>query len=65
MQFDIREITLFRINTPRDQGGLGAINIPLLSDITHDISKAYGVYLEDLGHTLRQVTTDWLSLGVW
>ncbi|XP_046553860.1 peroxiredoxin-2-like [Haliotis rubra] len=41
------------INTPRDQGGLGAINIPLLSDITHDISKAYGVYLEDLGHTLR------------
>ena len=42
-----------RINTPRDKGGLGPMNIPLLSDITHEISKAYGVYLQDLGHSLR------------
>ncbi|KAH9383283.1 hypothetical protein HPB48_024403 [Haemaphysalis longicornis] len=35
------------------QGGLGPIKIPLLSDLTHQISKDYGVYLEDLGHTLR------------
>ncbi|XP_050390438.1 peroxiredoxin-2 [Patella vulgata] len=41
------------INTPRNKGGLGPLKIPLLSDITHDISKAYGVYLQDLGHTLR------------
>uniref|UniRef100_A0A4Q8K657 thioredoxin-dependent peroxiredoxin n=2 Tax=Liphistius thaleban TaxID=1905330 RepID=A0A4Q8K657_9ARAC len=41
------------INTPRKVGGLGPINIPLLSDLTHQISKDYGVYLEDLGHTLR------------
>lgn len=41
------------INTPRKQGGLGPIKIPLLSDLTHQISKDYGVYLEDLGHTLR------------
>ncbi|XP_054168524.1 peroxiredoxin-2-like [Oppia nitens] len=41
------------IKTPRKQGGLGALNIPLLSDQTHQISKDYGVYLEDLGHTLR------------
>lgn len=41
------------INTPRKEGGLGKINIPLLSDLTHSISKDYGVYLEDLGHTLR------------
>lgn len=41
------------INTPRKMGGLGPINIPLLSDLTHQISKDYGVYLEDLGHTLR------------
>ncbi|XP_060581223.1 peroxiredoxin-like [Ruditapes philippinarum] len=41
------------INTPRSSGGLGSMNYPLLSDITHKISKAYGVYLEDLGHTLR------------
>ncbi|KAJ8027160.1 Peroxiredoxin-4 [Holothuria leucospilota] len=41
------------IKTPRKQGGLGPIKIPLLSDLTHQISKDYGVLLEDLGHTLR------------
>ncbi|OPJ69670.1 peroxiredoxin-4 isoform X1 [Patagioenas fasciata] len=41
------------INTPRKQGGLGPMRIPLLSDLTHQISKDYGVYLEDQGHTLR------------
>lgn len=35
------------------QGGLGKINIPLLSDISHKIAKDYGVYLDDLGHSLR------------
>ncbi|XP_066252923.1 peroxiredoxin-4 [Euwallacea similis] len=41
------------INTPRKEGGLGKINIPLLSDLSHSISKDYGVFLEDAGHTLR------------
>ncbi|KAK3578095.1 hypothetical protein CHS0354_006752 [Potamilus streckersoni] len=41
------------INTPRNKGGLGPIKFPILSDLTHEISKAYGVYLQDLGHTLR------------
>ncbi|KAK1787759.1 hypothetical protein P4O66_016237 [Electrophorus voltai] len=41
------------INTPRKQGGLGPLKIPLLSDLTHQIAKDYGVYLEDQGHTLR------------
>jgi len=41
------------INTPRKEGGLGNMNIPLLSDITHKIARDYGVLLEDLGHTLR------------
>ncbi|XP_057336193.1 peroxiredoxin-2-like [Microplitis mediator] len=41
------------INTPRKEGGLDKIKIPLLSDLTHKISKDYGVYLDDLGHTLR------------
>ncbi|CAO1349082.1 unnamed protein product [Diamesa serratosioi] len=41
------------IKTGRKAGGLGDINIPLLSDLNHKISKDYGVYLEDLGHTLR------------
>lgn len=44
---------ILRINMPRKEGGLGHVNIPLLSDITHQISRDYGVYLEDLGHTLR------------
>ncbi|XP_046908975.2 peroxiredoxin [Dermatophagoides farinae] len=41
------------IKTSRKQGGLGHLNIPLLSDQTHQISKDYGVYVEDLGHSLR------------
>ena len=44
---------ILRINTPRAEGGLGPIDIPLLSDLTHKMSKDYGVYLEDAGHTLR------------
>lgn len=41
------------INTPRKEGGLGNVKIPLLSDLTHQISRDYGVFLDDLGHTLR------------
>jgi len=41
------------INTPRKEGGLGKLNIPLLADLTKQISKDYGVLLEDAGHTLR------------
>jgi peroxiredoxin (alkyl hydroperoxide reductase subunit C) len=41
------------MNTPRKEGGLGKLRIPLLSDLTHSISKDYGVYLEEMGHTLR------------
>uniref|UniRef100_H2YHN6 thioredoxin-dependent peroxiredoxin n=1 Tax=Ciona savignyi TaxID=51511 RepID=H2YHN6_CIOSA len=41
------------LNTRRSEGGLGKLNIPLLSDLTHKISRDYGVLLEDLGHTLR------------
>ncbi|KAI4814012.1 hypothetical protein KUCAC02_003230 [Chaenocephalus aceratus] len=37
----------------RKEGGLGLMKIPLLSDLTHQISKNYGVYLEDQGHSLR------------
>jgi len=41
------------MNLPRTEGGLGKLNIPLLSDLTHSISKDYGVYLEDNGISLR------------
>lgn len=38
-------------------GGLGKLRIPLLSDITHEISKDYGVYLENQGIALRYALT--------
>eukprot|EP01132_Coremiostelium_polycephalum_P004050 gene4050-5069_t len=41
------------VNTPRKEGGLGGINYPLVSDLTHQISKDYGVYIEEDGHTIR------------
>jgi len=41
------------INTPRKDGGLGPMQIPLLSDLSHSISKDYGVFLSEHGHTLR------------
>ncbi|GBN84277.1 Peroxiredoxin-4, partial [Araneus ventricosus] len=47
------------MNTPRKLGGLGPINIPLLSDLSHKISKDYGVFLEDLGHTLSIKRSTW------
>lgn len=33
------------INTPRKQGGLGGLNIPLLSDLSKKISADYDVLL--------------------
>lgn len=41
------------ISMPREEGGLKGLKIPLLSDLTKQISKDYGVLLEDAGHTLR------------
>lgn len=38
--------------TPRKEGGLGKLNIPLLADINKDIGRKYGVLL-DAGITLR------------
>ncbi len=40
------------INTPRKEGGLGAINYPLLSDLNKEIATNYGV-LADGGVALR------------
>lgn len=40
------------INTPRTEGGLGAINYPLVADFTKSISADYGVLL-DGGMALR------------
>merc|ERR1712223_1844240 len=63
------------INTPCTDGGLGEIDIPLLADPTHEISKAYQVYKEDAGVAfrglfiidgkgiLRQITINDLPVG--
>lgn len=63
------------INTPRKQGGLGKMNIPILADKTKDISKRYGVLKEDEGIAfrglfiidgkgiLRQITINDLPVG--
>jgi len=41
------KLLLYRVNTARDKGGLGDITIPLLSDPTGSVSRAYGVLKED------------------
>ncbi|CAL8072908.1 unnamed protein product [Calicophoron daubneyi] len=41
------------INTPRKEGGLGGLRYPLLSDFRKQISRDYGVLLEDAGIALR------------
>lgn len=40
-------------NVPRQYGGLGNIDIPLLSDATHKIGRDYGVFIEEQGVSLR------------
>ena len=41
-------------NTSRKEGGLGApLNFPLVSDLTHQISKDYHMYWNNAGHSKR------------
>ena len=40
-------------NQPRKAGGLGKLNIPILSDLTKNISREYGVLIEEAGIALR------------
>uniref|UniRef100_A0A8D0H844 Peroxiredoxin-2 n=1 Tax=Sphenodon punctatus TaxID=8508 RepID=A0A8D0H844_SPHPU len=63
------------INTPRKEGGLGQLNIPLVADLTHSIAADYGVLKEDEGIAyrglfiidnkgiLRQITVNDLPVG--
>jgi len=41
------------INQPRKTGGLGGLNYPLVADLTKQISRDYGVLLENAGIALR------------
>ncbi|XP_018565888.1 peroxiredoxin 1 [Anoplophora glabripennis] len=63
------------VNTPRKQGGLGEMGIPLLADKSGAIAKAYGVLDEETGvpfrglfiidgkGILRQITINDLPVG--
>ncbi|VDN82721.1 unnamed protein product [Brugia pahangi] len=63
------------VNTDRKMGGLGQMNIPILADTNHVISRAYGVLKEDDGIAyrglfiidpkgiLRQITINDLPVG--
>jgi alkyl hydroperoxide reductase subunit AhpC len=62
------------IQTPRTQGGLGGLTYPLLSDMTKQISKDYGVLLDggialrglfviDKGGVIRTITVHDLPIG--
>ena len=53
MQVKFWTVVYFRINTPRKQGGLGEMAIPLLADRSMEIAKAYGVLKADEGITFR------------
>jgi peroxiredoxin (alkyl hydroperoxide reductase subunit C) len=41
------------IRTPREENGLGELKFPLASDITKEVSRNYGVLIEDEGIALR------------
>ncbi|KAL6946454.1 cTPxI [Hanseniaspora osmophila] len=40
-------------NVARKDGGLGEVNIPLLADTNHSLSRDYGVLIEEAGVALR------------
>ncbi len=41
------------LNTPKSQGGIEGVNYPIVSDLTKEIAKAYGVLKGDEGVALR------------
>ena len=40
-------------NVPRNKGGLGTLNYPLLADVNKNMSRSFGVLLEQSGVSLR------------
>ncbi|MHB2018707.1 MAG: peroxiredoxin [Candidatus Xenobia bacterium] len=41
------------VNTPRDQNGVQGLRFPLAADMTHQVSRDYGVLVEEKGVALR------------
>lgn len=50
---DSPEVHLAWMKTPRKQGGLGYMQIPILADITKSVAARYGVLKEEQGIALR------------
>ncbi|GAB4816590.1 hypothetical protein N2152v2_003636 [Parachlorella kessleri] len=50
---DTAEVHLAWIKTARNRGGLGYMQIPILSDVTKEIAARYGVLKKDAGVALR------------
>jgi peroxiredoxin (alkyl hydroperoxide reductase subunit C) len=42
-------------NQSRKEGGLGGVNLPLVADTNHSLSRDYGVLVEDEGIALRGI----------
>lgn len=74
--FHTAYIFLAWINTSRKLGGLGGLRYPLLSDFSKEISRRYGVLIDDNGgialrglfiidkeQLLRQITINDLPVG--
>jgi alkyl hydroperoxide reductase subunit AhpC len=66
------------MNQPRNQGGLGDLKIPLISDINKEMAKDYGVLIDhgpdkgvaargtfiiDPNQVIRQISINDLSVG--
>ncbi|MCG8541839.1 MAG: peroxiredoxin [Clostridia bacterium] len=41
------------MDMPVDKGGIGKLNFPIASDITHQVAKDYGIFIEEDGVALR------------
>ncbi|GAX76560.1 hypothetical protein CEUSTIGMA_g4006.t1 [Chlamydomonas eustigma] len=72
---DTEECHLAWTRTPRSRGGLGFMQIPILADVTKEISARYGVLIESLGiahrglfiinpqGVIQQITVNDLPIG--
>jgi alkyl hydroperoxide reductase subunit AhpC len=50
---DTEHCHLAWIQTPRNKGGLGKMQIPVIADVTKSISKAYGVLVDTEGDDMQ------------
>jgi alkyl hydroperoxide reductase subunit AhpC len=50
------------LKTPAEQGGVGGLNMPLVADTSHEISRQYGVLIEDENDDMNGATLRGLFL---